>query len=49
MTYYNTKFGGPTSISIKDMLRTMFSVKTLETSLHQLENNFDVRNLLAIF
>jgi len=27
MTYYNTKFGDPASISIKDIVWTMFSVK----------------------
>jgi len=31
MTYYNTKFGDPVSISIKDMFWTMFSVKNLQT------------------
>jgi len=31
MTHYNTKFGDPASISKKNMLWTMFSVKNLET------------------
>jgi len=55
MMYYHTKFGGPASNSIKDMLWTKFSVKNLETKwppvrhLCLLVKKLNVHNLPAIF